>query len=185
MASVHYLLGAKKRSMTTGTCEKDLIDIGSALAVPIIAFIAVYVAWRQWKLDQRRLRHELFDRNFRVYEAVLGFLGSVISSGKAKDEHLYRFRGETRAAKFLLGEDIHQLLDEIYEKAIDLQTLDAELEGVPVGEERTANVRKQGEIKKWLYRQFEEVDKRFESSLGLREPLSIWKRLTRPFRRCS
>lgn len=150
------------------SCDKDWIDLVAALSIPVIATIAAYVAWQQWKINERRLKHELFDRNFKVYDAILRFIGSVMASGKANDEHLSEFNRETRAAKFLLDDEIVQLIDELYEKAIDLQTYDAELEGLPVGSERSRLVKQRSEIKKWIYRQFGELDRRFEKTLALR-----------------
>lgn len=148
-------------------CEKDWIDIVAAVSIPVIAIIAAYIAWQQWKVNERRLKHELFDRNFLVYEAILEFIGSIVRSGEAKDENLYNFNKKTKAAKFLLGEDISEFINKIYNKAIDLQTLDAELEGLPVGDERSRIVRERGEIKKWIYHQFGELDEKFEKILGL------------------
>jgi hypothetical protein len=164
-------------------CEKDLIDIVAALSIPVIALIAAYIAWQQWRVNERRLKHELFDRNFLVYEAILKFIGSVVTSGKAKDENLYNFNQDTRAAKFLLGDDVSAFIIKIYNKAIDLQTLDAELEGLPVGEERTRIVRERGEIKKWIYHQFGELDNKFEHVLGLEREPSIYNRLTKQLSR--
>lgn len=148
--------------------DKDWIELISALSIPVIATIAAYVAWQQWKINERRLKHELFDRNFKVYDAILRFIGSVMVNGKAKDEHLSEFQRETRAAKFLLDDGVVSLIDELYEKTVDLQTLDAELEGLPVGEKRSRLVKKRSEIKKWLYRQTGELDRRFEKTLALR-----------------
>lgn len=158
-------------------CEKDWIDFISAVSIPVIAIIASYVAWQQWRVNERRLKHELFDRNFLVYESILKFIGSIVTSGKAKDENLYNFNKETRAAKFLLGEDIKEFIDDIYNKAIDLQTLDAELEGLPIGDERTRIVKERRDIKKWIYRQFGLLDKKFEHMLGLEREKPFHKRL--------
>lgn len=148
-------------------CEKDWIDIVAAVSIPVIAIIAAYIAWQQRKVNERRLKHELFGRNFLVYEAILDFIGSIVTSGEAKDENLYNFNKKTKAAKFLLGEDISEFINKIYNKAIDLQTLDAELEGLPVGAERSRIVRERGEIKKWIYHQFGELDEKFKKILGL------------------
>ncbi len=157
--------------------ERDWFDIISAFSIPLITIIAAYIAWQQWKVNERRLKHELFNRNFLVYEAILNFIGSIVASGKAKDANLYNFNKDTKVAKFLLGKDINKFINDIYEKSIDLQTLDAELEGLTAGEERIKKVRKRGEIKKWIYSQIGELDKKFEQTLVLEREPRFFKRL--------
>ncbi len=91
-----------------------------------------------------------------------------MTSGKAKDEEVFKFLVATREAKWLLNTDVATYLEkELYHKAIDLQTLQAELEGVPVGEERSANVKKQSDIKKWFIAQYEVLDEKFSPFLEL------------------
>ncbi|OJW41581.1 MAG: hypothetical protein BGO60_07510 [Thiobacillus sp. 65-1059] len=95
-------------------------------------------------------------------------LASIMTSGKAKDEEAFKFLSATREAKWLLNNEVATYLEkELYHKAIDLQTLQAALEGVPVGEERSANVKKQAEIKKWFIAQYEVLDEKFSPFLEL------------------
>ncbi len=44
-----------------------LIDVFSALLTPVIAAIAVYVAYQQWQTNRRRLQLDLYDRRLRIY----------------------------------------------------------------------------------------------------------------------
>ena len=75
----------------------------------------------------------------------------------------------TREAKWLLGSGIAEYLDkQLYHKAIELQTLAAELEGVPVSEVRTKNVHAQREIKDWFMAQYDVLDAQFTPFLQLR-----------------
>ena len=141
----------------------------AALLTPTVAILGALIAYRQWRLAQNKLKLDLFDRRLSVYEAARTLVASIITSGKAKDEEVFKFMVATREAKWLLNDSVAQYLDkELYHKAIDLQTLAAELEGVPVGEVRTKNVRAQAEIKKWLLAQFEVLDERFSPFLQLR-----------------
>ena len=92
-----------------------------------------------------------------------------MTSGKAKDNEVFKYMVATREAKWLLSAEIAEYLDkQLYNKAIDLQTLDAELEGVPVGDVRTKNVRAQTELKKWLMAQYPVLDEKFSPFLHLR-----------------
>ena len=140
----------------------------SALLTPIIAVLAIVIAYRQWRLGQNKLKLDLFDRRFAVYHAATSLIGSVMSSGNAANSETYKFLVATKDAKWLLSLDIAEYLDkQIYAKAIDLQTLSAELEGVGVGPERTKNVHAQADIKKWIVVQFAVLDTHFAPYLRL------------------
>lgn len=140
----------------------------AALLMPTIAVFGSFIAYRQWSTSQKKLKLELFEKRFAVYDAARSFIASVMTSGKAKEEEMFKFLSGTRETKWLLDNDIATYFDEqIWKKAVELQTLDAVLEGVPVGDERTRNVRRQGEIKKWLIDQYKVLDEKFSPFLKL------------------
>lgn len=56
---------------------------------------------------------------------------------------------------------------ELYRKGGEIQCLATMLEGMPVGEERSANVQGQREIKEWFLKQYEVLDEKFSSYLKL------------------
>lgn len=91
-----------------------------------------------------------------------------MTSGKATDKELHDLIVGTKEAKWLLSKDIAKYLDEeLYSKGVDLQCLAAELEGVPVSEERINNVHEQRDIKLWLYSQYGILDEMFTKYLQL------------------
>lgn len=149
-------------------CDPHWTSYLSALLVPTVAVLGSVIAYRQWRTAQNKLKLDLFEKRFSVYDAARNLLASIMTSGKANDKNTFEFLSGTREAKWLLNADIADYLDkQIYHKTIDLQTLAAELEGMPVGEERSANVRKQSEIKKWMLKQFEVLDEKFAPFLRL------------------
>ena len=148
--------------------DPNWTQVLSALLTPTIAIFGSFIAYKQWRSAQKKLKMELFEKRYSVYSETKSFIISIMSSGKAEDDKLFKFRAATKEAKWVLNDEIAKYLDEkIWNKAIDLQTLRAELEGVPVSDERTANVRKQGEIKKELYAQNEIIEKMFTPFLKL------------------
>ena len=141
----------------------------SALLAPVVAVLGSFIAYRQWRLAQSKLKLDLFDRRLKVYEAATGLISSIMTSGKTKDDETFKYMVSTREAKWLLSQEIAVYLDkQLYHKAIDLQTLAAELEGVPIGEVRTKNVHAQADIKKWLMAQYPVLDAQFGPFLHLR-----------------
>ena len=140
----------------------------TALLTPTVAVLGSVIAYRQWRTAQNKLKFELFDRRFSVYDASRNFLASIMTSGKAKEEEVFKFLLATREAKWLLNNEVANYLEkELYHKAIDLQTLQDILVGIPVGEERSENVKKQAEIKKWFNAQYEVLDNKFSPFLEL------------------
>jgi hypothetical protein len=63
----------------------------SALLTPTIAVIVAIIAYRQWKTAQNRLKLDLFDRRFAVYDAARNLLSSVMTSGEAKNDEMLKF----------------------------------------------------------------------------------------------
>jgi hypothetical protein len=145
------------------------VPVLSALLTPTIAVAAVLIAWQQWITNRNKLKLELFDRRYAYYEAAGELIGRILTSGKATDEVTFEFLMKTRGARFIVGENIAKYFDdELYSRAIELNTLDAELEGVGVGETRTKNVQKQSEIKKWFNAQHKVLDQYFSPLLNLK-----------------
>ena len=141
----------------------------TALLTPTVAVLGALIGYRQWRLAQNKLKLDLFDRRFKVYEAARDLLASIMTSGKAKDDEVFKFMVATREAKWLFDTEVANYLDkQIYHKAIDLQTLAGEGDGVGVGEIRTKNVRAQSDLKKWFKAQYDVLDQKFSRYLQLK-----------------
>jgi hypothetical protein len=56
-----------------GTLEalKALLGASSGLLTPLIAVIAVYIAWQQWRTARQKLRMDLFDKRYASFERIL------------------------------------------------------------------------------------------------------------------
>ena len=147
--------------------ETHWTDILGKLAVPVIGFLGLYIAWRQWKTAAYRFRLDLFDKRFAIYEAIIDFILSIRGGGKVSDEALSAFKDKTLPTRFLFNDDIAEYITEIKEKAIDVQTYSAEVKGMPEGKERIETLRQSSDARKWLYKQIEEkeLNKRLGSFL--------------------
>ena len=140
----------------------------SALLTPVVAIYGSFIAYLQWRLSQNKLKLDLFDRRFKVYEAARDFLASIITSGKANEDNLFKFLIATREAKWLLNPEVAEYLDkQMYSNAINLQTLAYELKNATQGEVRYNNVQAQADIKKWFLAQYEVLDVKFTPFLRL------------------
>ncbi|MGY6127028.1 hypothetical protein ACW9YV_16510 (plasmid) [Paraburkholderia strydomiana] len=95
------------------TCPPHWTAYLSALMVPLIAILGVAIAYRQWRTAQNKLKQDLFDKRFSVYDAARRMLASVMTSGKVRDEELFKFMVATREAKWLLSNELAHYLDEV------------------------------------------------------------------------
>jgi hypothetical protein len=149
------------------TCS-DWMAYSSALLTPVVAIFASYIAWQQWRTAKNKLKFDLFTRRFSVYDAARSLLAGPLTNDTALDKPLQAFATGTREARWLFDKAIHTYLrEELWAKAIDLQRLTAELDGLPPGDERTAKVHERAAIKKWFNSQHEVLDAKFEPFLTL------------------
>ena len=149
------------------------VDLLSALLTPTIAILGLTIAFLQWRTNSKRLRHELFDRRYEQFTVVREFLGSIMKSGKSKPEEQLKFLTGTRGMRFIFDKDIAEYVDKtIWHLAVELECLDSELVDLPVGEERSKNVRRQAEIKKQLYQELNTIEDKFAKYLQLQHSMT-------------
>ncbi|MEW8626989.1 MAG: hypothetical protein AB2551_14645 [Candidatus Thiodiazotropha sp.] len=148
--------------------NKDWVDYLSALLVPIVTILGSIIAFQQWRTNSKRLRHELFDRRYEQFSVVREFLASIMTYGKSKRDEQIKFISGTRGMRFVFDKEIADYISKtIWHLAVELETLSSELDGMPVGEERQKNVRRQSEIKKVLYKELEHLEEKFAEYLQL------------------
>jgi hypothetical protein len=148
------------------------MDVATMVAVGTPAAIAVLVAiitWGQWRTNRARLRHELFDRRYKIYAEIAAFLVGVLQSGRVEPGGDSEFLRQTKQAYFAFGGDvaIRDLVDEIYQHAVQLQTLQAKEVGLS-GAALNSNLNRQTEVKQWFQAALNSLEPRFEKYLRLR-----------------
>jgi hypothetical protein len=135
----------------------------------MIALIAVIIAVQQWRTARAKLKLDLFDKRFVVYDGARAFIGAVTTSGKVKDEELVTFLISTREARWLLSKDVQRYLKEqIYDPALGLQNLNDNFPSITMEKARAKNLSLQTKIKQTIRGQYEELEKVFAPFLQLR-----------------
>jgi hypothetical protein len=145
-----------------------LVPVLSALLTPIIAIATAYIAYQQWRTNRNKLKLDLFDRRFAVYDAARNLVRDVLTQTHPSDEQLVTFRAKTSEASFLLNRDIARYLtDEMWEKAAALNRLWFAMSKL-AGSARQENEGQQREIRVWFESQLKVLDARFTKFLGSR-----------------
>lgn len=60
---------------------KELIEVFSGLLQPTIAIIAVYIAYQQYKTGRDRVRLDLYDKRFMVFDGLMDLLAHIMREG--------------------------------------------------------------------------------------------------------
>ena len=141
---------------------KQFIDYFSAALIPLIAIISTYIAYQQYKTNNIKLKHDLFEKRWLVYKTIMDTIEVVIREGNINDDKLLKFNIERAQSYFLFNESLHKYIDEIYEKLIDLQEMNSTTE-----EEKAKNAKKLGELKKWFIAQIKVTKEKFHKFLNL------------------
>ncbi len=152
---------------------REFIQILSGLLTPLVAVIAVYIAWQQYRIQHYSLRNQLYERRYVVFKAFMSFLSEIIRQRKSDYQRVGQFYAEASEADFLFPESVAKKRDEIYEKAIDLIALNERMypsdgsEGLPVGEERSAVAQKANELLKWFVREIPKTKELLKSEMKI------------------
>lgn len=140
----------------------------AALSTPTVAVFGSIIAYRQWRTAQNKLKLDLFEKRFVVYNAARLVLSTITTTGKITNEDSYKFLSSTREARWLLDDGISEYFDKVlWERICYLQTLQAELEGLPIGDARKQNIEQQREVKDWIREQHSVLDAKFASYLKI------------------
>lgn len=144
------------------------VEILSALLTPVVAILGSIIALQQVLINRRRLKHELFDRRFKVYDHAKYFLSIIYANRTLTDQQIYEFKSETRESRFIFDNDIENLFNIWINKAYEAKALKDELDPLPVGTERSENVKKQREIFDWFETQQSILINKFTPYLKLK-----------------
>lgn len=88
----------------------------------LIAAITTYIAWQQWKTNQKKFDLDRYDRRLKVYQETIKFIHIVCRDAKVSLPDLFNFYAATAEADFLFSSDIREYLDDIFSHANELNT---------------------------------------------------------------
>ncbi len=150
---------------------EDVIRLLQGLLTPVIAAIAVYIAWQQWRTNRQKLNLERYDRRIRIYEEVRKILSIVMRDGYATTDDLLKFRTSVSEADFLFGPEVMKYIDEIYRHGLKLWRWKQEYRDYtqtkPEGYDHEKVVDEMHKELEWLSNQFEPAKALFKRYLSI------------------
>jgi hypothetical protein len=89
------------------------LEVFKGLLTPLIAIVTAYIAWQQWKANERRLILDRYDRRLKIYQRVIEFIALSCRDFQPKPHEVIAFRGATAEADFLFGPEIGAYIQEL------------------------------------------------------------------------
>ena len=154
--------------MTISNLQNDLPLF--VLVSCLLSFISIFFVLKKQN-NKTKLKLDLFEYRFDIYNSALKLIASITIKGKLDlDDEVNALLLGIYQARWLLNNDIVHYLEELYDRAIDLQILDSLLKSsikTESLEERNNNLHRQEELKEWFSQQYETLNKKFSPFLKL------------------
>ena len=131
------------------------------IATLIVGLVAAFIAYQQYSIAHTKLKLDLFDRRYRIYEAARKFLALILQRATFDDKDLFEYYAGISDAKFLFPKEVTDYLKLISTRAVQMRTYARKYEHLPVGNERSALVDKESEELVWIGRQIIEFSSVF------------------------
>lgn len=146
-----------------------------ALAAPFATITAALVAAavtyliqkRQWKTSQDKLKLDLFDKRFSVYRIVRGLESELLQHANFNADTRHALFEASEQARFLFGEEISRMLNDIRLKDVDLARLNRRLSGDLAEKEREKLADRASKLEDQLVLLVEQADKPLSRYLDL------------------
>jgi len=148
-------------------CVEQIIEISKALLTPLIAIVATYIAWQQWKTNRQKLNLEKYERRLHVYEEVRKILSIISVTLQPNIEDLLKFRTSVSEADFLFGPEITEYIDEIYKHGLALWRWNQDYREKPEDYNHKKVVDEMHKESAWIAEQFEPAKEKFKRYLDI------------------
>ena len=148
---------------------KENVNALAALLTPFLACIGTYIAWQQYKGNKLKLRHDLYERRFKVYQGLTDLLGFIGREADVHQEQLWAFKKDTADSCFLFGKEVPVYLKVIFDNAVELRKQNILIKGERSQNEteRIELIQKNADLLIWFGDQFEVSERKFMPYLSL------------------
>jgi hypothetical protein len=135
------------------------------LSTSLIGFFGAFIAYQQWRVAEIRLRHDTYERKFKIYEAAKTLLVVFQYNGKLTvEDYLTYLRGITDAEFIYDDPDVTEYLQTLREQANEL---------IRLQEQKAAD--QSAEVGQWFLKQFGVLRSKFHPSMRLHPPSLLEK----------
>jgi hypothetical protein len=90
--------------------------VGPTFVTVVVGVFASVIGWRQWQTGNYRVRLNMFDRRYAMYEATKFLFGTIAINGSVTSKDFADFREKIRGAEFLFDGEARQF----FQRLLDL-----------------------------------------------------------------
>lgn len=137
------------------------VTVLQALLTPLIALLALYVAWQQWRTNHNKFRLDYFDRRFSIYKAAMQLATEISSQGNVSNDELHSFSVNTREAEFFFDDEIAGFCRDMHNEARAIQMGCKKLQGALSEEQRKNSQELLLQRVGWFNKQVDEMPGKF------------------------
>jgi hypothetical protein len=154
------------------SCSSDWVQLAASFGAPIIAFIAAgiaaFFANRQARTAKNKLKLDLFEKRFNVYEKARELIAQVVTQGRLNQEQILVFAAGVRESRWLLNAEVSNYLKKtMWDKAHALIEVTEELAHERIGDRRQVLAAKKSDLFGWFGDQYEVLDEKFAQFLQI------------------
>ncbi len=103
-------------SNSSGPINAQYVGI---LLSAVLGISMIYIAFQQYKTNQYKVRVNLYDRRFKIYQEVIKFLARIMRGDVPTDDDLIQLLRDTKGSEFLLGRKVNELINSLYKRGVD------------------------------------------------------------------
>lgn len=97
------------------------LNVIAAALTPVVAVLAVYIAYRQYRTERQALKIALFGRRFDAYRATLKYVFARWQGDTVSPEIDRGFRAVAAEVSFLFGPDVCAAVEEVQRRGIEIE----------------------------------------------------------------
>ena len=140
------------------------------IATSFVGLIACFIAYQQWKLANNKLKYDLFERRYKIYDQFIAFIEAVCRNPEFDIEHLTEFKKISSDVAFLFGPEIEEYRRELMVRSLGIrkftQQTNLRLYDGPITEEKA---RKYYTEISWVSDQMRDAKSKFNRYLSFSE----------------
>jgi hypothetical protein len=98
-------------------CGVNVLAISNIVLSAVVAVVAGYIAWRQWQTAREKLRLDLFDRRYVLYDSLQNMVTEALNENGESLAALGKYLNALAPARFLMdAKGIDRYVSQLYEK---------------------------------------------------------------------
>lgn len=103
------------------------IQVLNGLLTPLIALIAIYIAYQQYKTARNKLKLELYEKRYKFYNDMRKFIIRLNSQPDRVFEELSEISYSLNEGRFLFDNDLLDYIEDLKKKAYEYGFMNAKI----------------------------------------------------------